>query len=112
MSLCGASSLLFMKLILSLSFTIALGLSWNYVSPKEWRGLVDERIALVEELKSRELHFGYAEYWHSHIYTVFSNGEVDIRPIEFSEKGITLSKWLSSDTWYQKTQQQVKFFYG
>lgn len=39
---------------------------------------------------------------HSHIYTVFRNGEVDIRPIEFNEQGITLSKWLSSDTWYQK----------
>lgn len=102
---------LFMKLILLLSFTIALGLSWNYISPKEWRGIVDERIALVEELKSRELHFGYAEYWHSHIYTVFSNGEVDIRPIEFNEKGITLSKWLSSDTWYQKNTTAGKVFF-
>lgn len=102
---------LFMKLVLSLSLAIALGLSWNYISPKEWRGIVDERIALVEELKSRELHFGYAEYWHSHIYTVFSNGEVDIRPIEFSEKGITLSKWLSSDTWYQKNTTSGKVFF-
>lgn len=102
---------LFMKLVLSLSLAIALGLSWNYISPKEWRGIVDERIALVEELKSRELHFGYAEYWHSHIYTVFSNGEVDIRPIEFNEKGITLSKWLSSDTWYQKNTTSGKVFF-
>ena len=102
---------LFMKLVLSLSLAIALGLSWNYISPKEWRGIVDERIALVEELKSRELHFGYAEYWHSHIYTVFSNGEVDIRPIEFNEQGITLSKWLSSDTWYQKNTTSGKVFF-
>ena len=103
---------LFIKLILSLSLTIALGLSWNYVSPKEWRGIVDERIALVEELKTRNLHFGYAEYWDSHIYTVFSDGEVDIRPIEFSEtEGMKLVKWLSSDRWYQRDSTDGKVFF-
>ena len=101
----------FMKLVLSFCLLLAIGLSWQYVSPKEWRGLVDERIAFVEELKSKGLHFGYASYWDSHIYTVFSNGEVDIRPIEFSEKGITLSKWLSSDTWYQKNTAAGKVFF-
>jgi hypothetical protein len=90
---------------------MALGLSWNYVSPKEWRGIVDERIALVEELKSRGLHFGYAEYWDSHLYTVFSDGEVDIRPIEVDEKGISLVKWLSSDRWYQKDSTDGKVFF-
>jgi len=103
---------LFMKLILSVSLTIALGVSWQYVSPKEWRGIVDERIALVEELKSRGLHFGYAEYWDSHIYTVFSDGEVDIRPIDFDEKeGMKLVKWLSSDRWYQKDTTDGKVFF-
>ncbi len=102
---------LFMKLLLSLCLTIALGVSWNYVSPKEWRCLVDERIALVEELKNHDLKFGYAEYWDSHIYTVFSNGDVDIRPIEIDEKGITLSKWLNSDTWYQKDAADGKVFF-
>ena len=102
---------LFMKLILSLSLVIALGLSWSYVSPKEWRGLLDERIALVEELKSRGLHFGYASYWDSHIYTVFSDGEVDIRPIEINEKGVTLIKWLSSDRWYQRDSTDGKVFF-
>ena len=102
---------LFMKLLLSLCLVIALGVSWNYVSPKEWRCLLDERIALVEELKSRDLKFGYASYWDSHIYTVFSNGDVDIRPIEIDEKGITLSKWLNSDTWYQKDSTDGKVFF-
>lgn len=102
---------LFMKLILSLAFTIALSLSWSYVSPKEWRGIVDERIALVEELKTRNLRFGYASYWDSHIYTVFSDGDVDIRPIEIDEKGVTLIKWLSSDRWYQKDSTDGKVFF-
>lgn len=102
---------LFMKLLLSLCLTIALGVSWNYVSPKEWRCLLDERITLVEELKNHNLKFGYAEYWDSHIYTVFSNGDVDIRPIEIDEKGITLSKWLSSDTWYKKDSTDGKVFF-
>ena len=100
-----------MKLILSLAFTIALSLSWSYVSPKEWRGIVDERIALVEELKTRNLRFGYASYWDSHIYTVFSDGDVDIRPIEIDEKGVTLIKWLSSDRWYQKDSTDGKVFF-
>ena len=102
---------LFMKLLLSLCLAVALGVSWQYVSPKDWRCIVDERIALVEELKSRDLKFGYAGYWDSHIYTVFSNGEVDIRPIEIDEKGITLSKWLNSDTWYQKDSTDGKVFF-
>lgn len=103
---------LFIKLVLSLSLAISLGLSWNYVSPKEWRGLLDDRINLVEELKSRNLHFGYAEYWDSHIYTVFSDGEVDIRPIEFDEvAGMKLVKWLSSDRWYQKDTTDGKVFF-
>jgi len=102
---------LFMKLILSLSLVISLGLSWNYVSPKEWRGLLDERIALVEELKSRGLHFGFAEYWDSHIYTVFSDGDVDIRPIQIDEKGVSLVKWLSSDRWYQKDSTDGRVFF-
>lgn len=101
----------FFKLMLALSLSISLSLSWNYVSPKEWRGLVDERIALVEELKNHDLHFGYAEYWDSHIYTVFSDGEIDIRPIEIDKKGITLAKWLSSDRWYQKDSTDGKVFF-
>ena len=101
----------FSKFILSICLSIALLLSWNYISPKEWRGLVDERIALVEDLKSHDLKFGYAEYWHSHIYTVFSNGEVDIRPIQFDANGMTLVKWLSSDAWYQKEATQGKVFF-
>jgi len=102
---------LFMKLILSLCLVMSLSLSWNYVSPKEWRGIVDERIALVEELKSRGLHFGYASYWDSHIYTVFSDGDVDIRPIEIDEKGVSLIKWLSSDRWYQKDSTDGRVFF-
>ncbi|MBP6497278.1 MAG: hypothetical protein KA253_01250 [Campylobacteraceae bacterium] len=102
---------IFVKLILSLCLTIALGLSWNYISPKEWRGIVDERISLVEELKNHNLKFGYATYWDSHLYTVLSDGAVDIRPIEIDEKGITLVKWLSSDRWYQKDSTDGKVFF-
>ncbi len=102
---------LFMKLILSLCLAMALSLSWSYVSPKEWRGIVDERIALVDELKTRNLHFGYASYWDSHIYTVFSDGDVDIRPIEIDEKGVSLIKWLSSDRWYQKDSTDGRVFF-
>ena len=102
---------LFMKLLLSLCFVLALGSSWSYISPKEWRGIVDERIAFVEELRNRGLHFGYASYWNSHIYTVFSDSEVDIRPIVVDEKGVKLEKWLSSDRWYQKNATDGKVFF-
>lgn len=101
----------FMKLVLSFCLLLAIGLSWQYVSPKEWRGLVDERIAFVEELKSKGLHFGYASYWDSHIYTVFSDSEVDIRPIIISKEGIKLEHWLSNDRWYQKDSTDGKVFF-
>ncbi|MCD8477259.1 MAG: hypothetical protein LRY68_04585 [Sulfurospirillum sp.] len=100
-----------MKLVLSFCLLLAIGLSWQYVSPKEWRGLVDERIAFVEELKSKGLHFGYASYWDSHIYTVFSDSEVDIRPIIISKEGIKLEHWLSNDRWYQKDSTDGKVFF-
>jgi hypothetical protein len=99
------------KIILGTSLLIALGVSWNYVSPQGWREIVDQRITLVEELKNRDLHFGYAEYWDSHIYTVFSDGDVDIRPIEFDNENIMLAKWLSSDRWYQKDSTAGKVFF-
>ncbi len=102
---------LFIKLLLSLALVMAMGLSWNYVSPDGWRAIVDKRIALVEELKSKGLHFGYAEYWDSHIYTVFSDGDIDIRPIEISDENVTLEKWLSSDRWYQKDSTDGKVFF-
>ena len=102
---------LFVKLLVSLCFILALGTSWQYISPKEWRALVDERIAFVEELRSRGLHFGYATYWDSHIYTVFSDSEVDIRPIIMSKEGIKLEHWLSNDRWYQKDSTAGKVFF-
>ena len=99
------------KLLLSVALALTLATSWVNVSPKDWRSIVDERIALVAELKSRGLHFGYAEYWDSHIYTVFSDGEVDIRPIQFDTDGIRLEKWLSSDRWYQKDTTDGRVFF-
>ncbi|MDD2383160.1 MAG: hypothetical protein PHN18_03130 [Sulfurospirillaceae bacterium] len=101
----------FVKLVLSLCLAISLALSWNYVSPKGWRCIVDERIALVEELKNHDLHFGYATYWDSHMYTVFSDGEVDIRPIKFTDTGLSAETWLSSDGWYQKDSTPGKVFF-
>ncbi len=101
----------FTKLLLALCLSISLGLSWNYVSPKEWRSIVDERIALVEELKNHDLRFGYAPYWDSHVYTVFSDGVVDIRPIKFTDEGLSAETWLSSDGWYQKDASPGKVFF-
>ena len=100
-----------MKSILALCLSVAIGVSWGNVSPQGWRQIVDDRIALVEELKSRNLHFGYAGYWDSHIYTVFSDGKVDIRPIEITDENVTLEKWLSSDRWYQKDTTAGKVFF-
>lgn len=99
------------KAILALCLAMSIGLSWNYISPKDWRCKVDERIALVEELKNHGLIFGYATYWDSHVYTVFSDGEVDIRPIKFTDSGFSAETWLSSDGWYQKDASPGKVFF-
>ncbi|MDD3342799.1 MAG: hypothetical protein PHR87_04405 [Sulfurospirillaceae bacterium] len=99
------------KLILLACLALSLGSSWSYVSPQGWRQIVDQRIALVEELKNHDLHFGYATYWDSHMYTVFSDGEVDIRPIKFTDQGLSAETWLSSDGWYQKDSTPGKVFF-
>jgi len=102
---------LFIKLLLSLALVLAMGVSWNYISPDGWKSIVEQRVNLVDELKHKGLHFGYADYWDSHLYTVFSDGDIDIRPIEITDENITLEKWLSSDRWYQKDSTDGKVFF-
>jgi len=86
-------------LILALALAV-LG-SWGNISPPGWREKADERMMVVATLKERGLRDGYAPYWESHVYTVFSKGEVRIRPLDIDCRGVDLCLWLTSDRWHR-----------
>lgn len=90
------------KGVLVAVFVLAVAGTWKNISPEGWQETAKGRADLVSTLESRGLHFGYAPYWDSHIYTVFSKGAVAIRPVDIDWRGLGLCLWLSSDRWYEK----------
>jgi len=90
------------KAALILAFILAFVGSWQNISPAGWQDKVRERMTVISTLKERGLTAGYAPYWESHIYTVFSKGEVRIRPLDIDCRGVDLCLWLTSDCWHDK----------
>ena len=75
--------------------------SIGYTFQPGWRQKVDRRLAFAKILVDASLTVGYAPYWHSHLYTVISNGALQVRPIHMD--GGNLAPWLhlSSSSWYK-----------
>ena len=99
------------KAVLIVVFLLALGGTWRNISPAGWQETAQARAEVVATLESRGLVYGYAPYWHSHVYTVLSKGAVRIRPIDLDWRGIGLCLWLSSDRWYEKGYAGGRVFF-
>ena len=89
------------KAALLLALLIAALGSWRNISPPDWRDKAGERMMVVNTLKGRGLSNGYAPYWESHVYTVFSKGKVRIRPLDIDCRGVDRCLWLTSDSWHE-----------
>ncbi|OAG66325.1 hypothetical protein A7D17_05220 [Xanthomonas floridensis] len=60
-----------------------------------------QREAMIDELKTMGLHYGYASYWNAGALTVLGRNEVKVRQI-LIPKGLPLPmRHLSSDNWYE-----------
>lgn len=69
-----------------------------------------QRDALVAELKTLGLRYGYANYWNAGSLTVLSGSEIRIRQIIISS-GLPLPmRHLSSDRWYEPEAWQGETF--
>lgn len=55
---------------------------------------------LINFLKEKNLDYGYATYWNSHVLTVLSNQTVKVRPVEIVNGYPVPMLWLSSKRWY------------
>jgi hypothetical protein len=101
---------LFSKSCLTAFFTLSLIAAPQYVSPEGWRNIVEKRYSLIRDLQSRNLKYGYAPYWDSHVYTVLSNSNLEIRPISIGKQ---IFPWRnhSSERWYSDGYgENSKFF--
>jgi len=63
--------------------------------------IIKDREEAIESLIENGLNRGYAPYWHSHIFTVLSDGKVEVRPLE-NAKLRKAGRWLTSTSWYDK----------
>lgn len=60
-----------------------------------------KRDALVAELRSMGLHYGYATYWNAGALTVLSGGDVKVRQVTIYGGLPIPMRHLSSDRWYE-----------
>lgn len=59
------------------------------------------RMEVLDVLRSKGLHYGYASYWNSGVYTVLSGGDQKVRQVLISN-GIPMPmRHLASNRWYE-----------
>lgn len=69
-----------------------------------------QRDALVAELKSMELKYGYATYWNAGALTVLSDNEVKVRQVLIQDGLPRPMRHLSSDRWFEPEAWQGETF--
>ena len=78
---------------------------------------------VVSTLEKENLSFGYATYWNSHIYTVYSDFDIEIAPVTVAEGVFAPFRMLSSpksfeedyytkDTFLMLTKEEDEMFTG
>ena len=71
--------------------------------------IIHEREEVIKTLLDNGVTKGYAPYWHSHVFTVLSDNKVEIRPLEDQNYKREAGTWLSSSSWYDKTDKGGSF---
>jgi hypothetical protein len=71
--------------------------------------LIDEKEGVIKTLLDNGVTKGYAPYWHSHVFTVLSDNKIEIRPLEDQNYKREAGTWLSSSSWYDKTDKGASF---
>lgn len=110
-----------MKAYLIAALLLAALSAWGHVNPQklreqellpnaanigyslvpDWHTRITKSQRVVTALVDAGLRYGYAPYWHSHPYTVLSEGRLEIRPVHLNEGDIRPWLHLSSSRWYK-----------
>ncbi len=75
---------------------------YTYVLPHK-QGSSNIHYELVKPLQERNLKYGFASYWHSHVTTVLSGG-IEVYPIHLHD--YSPFRWLSSERWYTSDKER------
>ncbi len=61
-------------------------------------------------MEENDLRFGYGNFWRSQIYTLLTDEETIVRPIEVDEQGLYLRDYQNKDAWYEKAPTLDQYF--
>lgn len=67
-------------------------------------------VARTNFLKEKGLTYGYATYWNATQATAFSNSQVKIRPIQFSNEVLAPQRYQSNEKWYIDQPEVERYF--
>jgi hypothetical protein len=88
------------KIILLFSVVLSYISIFNTLDTQKSQSIIDSRTEVIKTLTQNGLSKGYAPYWHSHIFTVLSDNQVEVRPLGNDYKRED-GEWLTSTRWYE-----------
>lgn len=59
-----------------------------------------EQYDVIRFLESKNLTFGYGNYWDANLITYLSNERVTVRPVNSNESTLRPFRWFTSERWY------------
>ena len=78
------------------------------IPPNYGQGLqIDQDLTFM---KNNNLDYGYGSFWQSQIYTLMSDSETKVRPVEIDEKGLYLRDYQNKASWYENQAADQNFF--
>jgi hypothetical protein len=89
----------------------ATALASGFTVSPGWRLEASKMMNVVNQLRAAGLNKGFAPYWHSHVYTVLSHGDVEVRPLHMSRGEMRPWLHLSSTRWYRQGYADGKVFF-
>ena len=66
--------------------------------------------SVIAELKNDDLTFGYASFWNSHLYTVYSDFDIEVAPVKIAEDNIMKLCVLSVPESFEESYHSGKTF--
>lgn len=68
------------------------------------------KYAIIKELESRGLDYGYATFWNSQVITVLSDSRVHAANVDVNSDGVTPCKYQANIKWFETQEGVDKYF--
>lgn len=97
----GRVSIYILAPLLSLALLFNISASGYLLEYVPFDSVNGQSTTIVNLLESKNLQYGYGNYWFANVNTFLSQEKVKIRQVVCSPDGnVTPFKWLSADSWY------------